>query len=834
MVDSARLDTTRLRAELFFIQRTLGDVASQRGNILEDVDGELACPFALIWRSLYADCLRAVYSIAMADGVIYDVELDWMRDLLIAAAPHYAGTPSSLYGRRPVDAASSRAFLMDYVRDNGPYGYGAETRWPGHRLCCRAEAAGDREVLTRYSRLMRWLIDEACGASNVSQDDPRWRARLPDIDDLLQALTAAGRPPVIDVERREQVFLGESRVFAPIQKAFSVYEADPFDVETLHGEARDSFRRLVKQVTTESRPSSSGRTLVIVGGAGYGKTHLLRSFWSHVQEYGRGFVAYAQMDTSVDDYARYFLHQLVDSLKHPYAGRPGGRTGLEELAAGFARLRGQGFVERVERLAEMIDGPRSSLDHQVNQLVDELLGHPKLDGADPDLLRVLLYALCGDQRTKHRVYQYLCCDEMTEYDRSLIGNVVPRTAREDRAAMIRKLAQLAFATRSASLVLMLDQVERSGDAEQAVATFERAINALLGIESLVSSVIVVIGCLSNLYDKALKVMGRSTLDRLVNDPPPARLPDQLSYEEIQAIVGHRLAWMYAEAGAIYRAADPLYPIPAAQLRNRVGHRPRDILEWCQQFHERCVAARRIVEIHAGGEAPGPPVPLPARSPPQHPPLVVPLPSAPPPSPKPPIDRIALAWNEAFAASRARALEDDDVLRLVAAAAHAYAAETGVSLTLASHKDNLLRLQQVAGGQQIDLVISVTNRGPQRGAFGAQIRKLRQSARSAIAIAVRTDAFPTGARSVEAVVDLVGAGGRAICLDKPTLRALIAHQSFQPAFSAEHLQAWRHSRRPIASLPLIADMFALESLGPEARSRGRTSSAASPASSAAAG
>jgi hypothetical protein len=170
--------------------------------------------------------------------------------------------------------------------------------------------------------------------------------------------------------------------------------------------------------------------------------------------------------------------------------------------------------------------------------------------------------------------------------------------------------------------------------EQAIATFERAINALLGLESLVSSVIVVIGCLSNLYDKALKVMGRSTLDRLVEDPPPARLPDQLSYEEIQAIVGHRLAWMYAEAGAIYRAADPVYPIPAAQLHNRVGHRP--------------------------------------------------------------------------------------------------------------------------------------------------------------------------------------------------------HQSFLPAFSAERLQAWRHSQRPIASLPSIADMFAMEPFGPEARSRGRPSGAAPPASSAAVG
>ncbi|HEY0482024.1 MAG TPA: hypothetical protein VGD37_31110 [Kofleriaceae bacterium] len=429
---------------------------------------------------------------------------------------------------------------------------------------------------------------------------------------------------------------------------------------------------------------------------------------------------------------------------------------------------------------------------------------------------------------------------MTDHDRGLIGHVVPRTAREDRAAMIRKLAHLAFATRSAPLVLMLDQVERSGDAEQAMVTFQRAIDALLGIESQVGSAVVVIGCLSNLYDKALKVMGRSTLDRLVKDPPPARLRDQLSYDEIQAIVGHRLAWMFAEKGAIYRASEPVYPIPEAQLRNRIGHRPRDILAWCQQFQERCVVAKRIIEVDdvdAEAQLPVvslPPIPpLPQRSPPLEHSQPLPPPLPPPPPPPPPIDRIASAWNDTLEGSRVKALNDDDVLGLVAAAVHAYAEETGVSLTLA-YKDSFLRLKHISGGQQADLVIGVTNRGPQAGAFGTQIKKLRQAARGAIAIAVRTDEFPTGAKSAEAVEDLRGAGGRAVCLDKQTLRALLAHQAFQPAFSAEHVQAWRHSKRPIASLQSIAEIFGLGSLGAEAPSRGWPSGTAPPASSAAAG
>jgi hypothetical protein len=793
MADSTRLDTIRLRAELFFIHRTLSDVASRRKNILDELDGEPGSPSALIWRSLFADCLRVVYSVARVDGMVYDFELEWIRDLLTIAARHYTGTRDSPYGHRPpVDAASTHAFLENYARDNGPFGYGALVRWRGHVLCRRAETVDDRESIHRYARVMWWLFGEACKISGVNQAHPKWRASFPEIDELLQTLVTAGLGPQVEVDRRVQAFLSGTPVFAPIQKAVSVYEADPFDVEELHGEARESFRKLMRQATADSQHTTSGRALLVVGSSGYGKTHLLRSFWSHVQEYGRGFVAYAQMDASVDDYTRYFLHHLIESLKGPYSGRSGGPTGLQELARGLVQLKGPAFAERVDRLAELSGGPRSELDRQINQLVDELLGQAELGGADPDLLRVLLYALCLDPKTTPRVYQYLCCDDMNDHDRSLIGNVVPRTAREDRTAMIRKLAHLAFATRGAALVLMLDQVELSGvDSEQAMATFQRAVDALLGIESQIRSVVVVIACLSNLYDKALKVMGRPTIDRLVKDPPPARLSDNLSYDEIQAIVGQRLAWLFAEHGATYRAADPVHPIPEAQLRNRVHHRPRDIIDWCQQFHERCVAAKQILDVEEPVSAPPPP----------------------PPPPPPPIDRIAQAWKAALEASRIpTSLTDDAVLALVAIAAQAYTAETGVSLT-PSNKDSLLRLRHSADAQIADLVIGVTNRGPQAGAFGTQIRNLRKAARGATAIAIRTDAFPSGAKSREAVTELTDAGGRAIHLDKPTLRALAAYQAFQPAFSAEHVQAWKRDKRPITSLPCIAEMFALETPGP---------------------
>src|SRR3954465_8457507 len=61
-----------------------------------------------------------------------------------------------------------------------------------------------------------------------------------------------------------------------------VWKEDPFDVETIHEEARATFRRLVDRASGPARVSA-GRILLLLGEAGSGKTHLLRAFrnWAH-------------------------------------------------------------------------------------------------------------------------------------------------------------------------------------------------------------------------------------------------------------------------------------------------------------------------------------------------------------------------------------------------------------------------------------------------------------------------------------------------------------------------------------------------------------------------
>src|SRR5262249_1253243 len=110
-----------------------------------------------------------------------------------------------------------------------------------------------------------------------------------------------------------------------------------------------------------------------------------------VQEGSRGFVIYAQLQSRTEDYSRYLLFHLVESLSRRYSEQSG-RTGLRELAGGLQRLARPPLRERLERLADDTWEGRSLPAH-VNELVDSLLGIPELASFDLDLLRALVYAL---------------------------------------------------------------------------------------------------------------------------------------------------------------------------------------------------------------------------------------------------------------------------------------------------------------------------------------------------------------------------------------------------------------------------------------------------------
>lgn len=785
------LGNMRLQAELAHIHMALSRVAAgERGkNLIDDLHGATGgTTAATLWQSLYADCLRVVYEAVAAGGPIADDKVNALYDFLCSVARYFGNVPLSPYSDLVVtDRDSAREVLHRYAEDAGPFGLRTEGRWPGRGLCRAAAELGEPEALERYKRMMAWLIPAARQIGGVTEAELRRRGRVDELADLRRDLADDGEVAPATADRRVPAFLTPAQVFACMEQATSVFEADPFDVETIHADTRATFERMVTQAISTSQPARGSQMLLVLGDSGAGKTHLLRGFRRHVQEFGRGFVAYAQLPSSSEDYPQYLLRNVVHSLSLPYAGPAGERTGLYELASGLSWRVGESLRSRLARLDKGTWAGPGNLTDYVNSLVDEILKREDLASFDPDLLRVMIFALRRDPPTTSRVYKYLRCEDMNAHDRSWIGDVVPRTGKDDPSWMLGQLARLAFATRRAAFVLMIDQVELAGYDGNTGPMFRRAIDALYRIVDEERSVIVVVACLSDLYSQVRGQLIRSAIDRLEKDPPIKRLQINRSYAEIEAIVARRLSWLFAREGAAHLPEQPVHPIPKAQLESLTNRRTRDVLEWCHEFQERCAVAGKIIEDGQGVRTvpPGPPT------------GVVEL------------DQIAAAWKDAMRDSRIEVPEKDaEILGVITAAAKAYAEETGLELAASPSKDGV-RVQISGQDQRLELALAVTNRGYQGGAFGAQLEALRKAAGNARPIAVRTIEIPRGGASEKALSRLSKDDGRCVYIDKPTLQSMVASQRFQPGFPADRITAWRRRDRPLSSLRAVTELFGLE-------------------------
>ena len=77
-----------------------------------------------------------------------------------------------------------------------------------------------------------------------------------------------------------------------------VWFPDPFDVETIHGEARDLFDNLLNRATDRTNDGKVGRILLLRGGAGSGKTHLMRAFRTRAHQQAPGVLRLYAVDDS--------------------------------------------------------------------------------------------------------------------------------------------------------------------------------------------------------------------------------------------------------------------------------------------------------------------------------------------------------------------------------------------------------------------------------------------------------------------------------------------------------------------------------------------------------
>lgn len=582
-------------------------------------------------------------------------------------------------------------------------------------------------------------------------------------------------------------------VFHAVAHGNEVWREDPFDVVSIHEEARAAFRKMVDRATTPTG-TPSGRILLLLGEAGCGKTHLMRAFRNAVHARGDGYCGYMQMTASTNQYGRYALNNLIDSLSKPYYADRGDVTGLIRLSTALIEGARGLAVDRIERLRDE-DLDASCLAKLVDDLADQIASRDeRFDSADLDLLRALIFLQRDDPRIKNRILKYLRCEDLSPADRTMLGGLTPRTYDDAPQVLLQKLGNLIWSVESGSLIFCIDQLEDIIQHDDPEAKFRRAMATACDLAERISSSIVVIACLETFYEKMKVSLTKSFLDRIEHDPKSLKLSGNRNEGEIVDIVSRRLNRLYDAADVEPNLADPTFPIPRTELARLSGQRARDVLGQCHRYHEACIDAGRLVKF-----------PVPNGS------VITP--------PSPPLDQ---AWNDVRSSfSGDVPTEDDALMPILAWALEACSQEAPAGLRYVVKRSELIAevTRERAAGVSDRLMVGLCEKSMKGGGLGNQVERVLKQAGTtkpkAIPIIARSTNFPTiqniKLKISQTMADLYVAGGRKVVVEDADWRAMLAMQGFLKQYKDRpDLAGWLRSDQPLSQLTSIQAILDLDS------------------------
>ncbi len=682
--------------------------------------------------------------------------------------------------------------------DGGPFGFAHAQAWRGLHLARLVEQhTRNASPLRDHERKLSRLMDEVFGGRS---SDVERGARRP-LRELFET------KPTTGIDPRVTAFCSDDgpEVFSSIAHGSQMFERDPFDVESIHAEAREVFhRQILRASIPEQHSHGHGRTLLVLGESGSGKTHLLRALRTQTHAQRLGYVGYLQMTSEVGDYSRYVLRNLIDSLERPYDAPTLSESGLMYLSDGLAEGRVPIPANELEQLrsAELTS---DQLDAVVGTMIDRIVRTEGLERLEVDILHALLLLQRRDPAIQRRVVRFLRCEPLTGYDRKLLGGLAPREQPEDPLRTIQQLASVMYELHMAALVLLVDQIEETIPDGLTITRLQQAFDSLRAIADATPSSVIVISCLEDVYDTVRPRLSRSLVDRLERDPTPVRLTSQRHPDEIEQMLARRLEFLFASFDVAWRDDEPLYPFTAEHIEAVSHFRARDCLAKFRDYHAACIAARGLVAPIADATAHVmvPVSPAWAATTPG-----VTAPELRPPASFPELDRM---WNDAIAASAALPDDDDALLAFVELAIREAVGEADLRLSTRRTGSGATHQLHVEGPTLGHRVIAMTNRAPQGGHLGKQLEGLRKLARTGvIPIALRNSDFQFKARSAvsQQVGELVAAGGRTVVLEERELRRVRAARDLADT-NPPNFAEWRLIKRPMTQLSFVRQILDLD-------------------------
>src|SRR5262249_12096953 len=165
-----------------------------------------------------------------------------------------------------------------------------------------------------------------------------------------------------------------------------------------------------------------------------------------------------QMTTATENYGRYILSNVIDSLDDGYFEGEVPQSGLMVLSNALLEDSGlvpAGTIERL-RTAEMSGADLAEL---TVGIADRFIADKRSEKPDPDILRALCCLQRDDAPLKSRVLKFLRCEPLNEFDERYLPGLTARVHDHQPLETVGHLARTMRAAHGRSFVLLIDQLE---------------------------------------------------------------------------------------------------------------------------------------------------------------------------------------------------------------------------------------------------------------------------------------------------------------------------------------------------------------------------------------
>lgn len=589
--------------------------------------------------------------------------------------------------------------------------------------------------------------------------------------------------------------LNSLKIFSTVNASEDVWQPVPFHVPDMHPAADYALRSGLDLAA--GSPVTSPVGVVLEGGAGSGKTHLMSWLREQVIRREGYFFLMGVLD------ARNFWESAVVSMLDGLA-----RVGTDEETQLKRFLRNlTGRMELPRKTQQTIIGNQTLTREDLDQFIEALLWLDRQVGkATQDAARALVLLGANQHALTDIGESYICSVDDGESYRLDWGF---RQVRKSPQEIVRDISRLLALTGPS--VMAFDQLDgfiaqsspfvesgRVGSATPAVLQFA---HGLTNLREVTSRTLTVLSCLPETWQLMEDLGVQSFRDRFRKAAFLRRIPTPAVGAELVTL---RLEEHFKNIG--FDRPYPTWPIKPEAFEQAPFYTPRQVLECLSRHIQKCQLQGEITELDKI-EAPSNIV-------------VIPKPPGPTPQILQAIDvKFAMLADSADVSGALDAQREDAVLPdLISAGLRAWIAERRE--TSANYRVDPPMGQKTSLHAGLKQVLNEATEDEVHWAFRGIAAKhhlaaltrlkkavlkagLEDSAPKRRLIIIRNIPWNSGPKTQAAVAEFRARGGRVIAADEEDLKVLCALRDLY-AENVAHLDQWIASRKPVADLKLFAD------------------------------